>query len=49
MHSLGDISFILNLGKKYTYCTFDHVSCLEPRISAKIEMYYRIVTTMVKY
>ena len=46
MHTLGDISFILNLDKKYTYGTFDHISCLEPRISTKIEMQYHIVTTI---
>ena len=38
MDTLGDTSFILNLGKKNTWCTFDHISCLEPRISAKTEM-----------
>ena len=44
IHTLGDISFVFNLGKKYTQCTFGHIFCLEPRVSVKIGMQYRIVT-----
>ena len=44
IHTLGDISFVFNLGKKYTQCTFGHIFCLEPRVSVKIGMQYRVVT-----
>ena len=44
IHTLGGISFVFNLGKKYIQCTFDHIFCLEPRVSVKIGMQYRIVS-----